>query len=117
MEKELNKKDKDKVSIVKQQEEEVQLELETTIVPHKNHTLWEINKTTLAIKKAEFNLETTIQGSWTWKKGDTIVGALSLIRNQGCEYVSALSKETALKHYMKGSVGSKIDLSKEYLKL
>jgi hypothetical protein len=115
--KELHKKQKDKVSIIQQQQEEQKLEHYTTIIPHENHTLWEINDETLEIKRAEFNLNNTLQGSWTWKKGDPIAGALSLIRKEGCTYVSSLSKKTALEHYKKGSVGTKIDLNKEYLKL
>lgn len=115
--KELNRKSKDKVSIVKQQQEEQQLEYFDTIIPHVNHVLFEINEKTLEIKRAEFDVENTFQGSWTWKKGDPIAGHLSLIRREGCVYISALNKEAALKHYKKGSTGTKFDLNKQYLKL
>lgn len=114
--KELSKKQKDKVVITKQQEVEQTLEFHDTIIPHSNHTLWEISVDTLEIKKAVFNLNTTLQGNWNWKKGDKIQGALSLVRNNNCEYVSALTKETALKHFKKNSSGTKFT-NTNFLKL
>lgn len=110
-------KHKDKVAITTEQEQELVLDFDTRITPHTNHTLWEINLVNGEIKRATFNLNTTIEGRWDWKKGDKIQGALSLVRNDNCEYVSALNKENAFKLLSKGSNGSKFDINKEYLKL
>jgi hypothetical protein len=104
---ELNKKTKDKVSIVKQQQEELQVEHDSTIVPHSNHTLFEINTKTGYVKKAVFNYETTLQGDWQWKPGTKLIGNYSLIKNPDCVYISALTQENAWKHFKNNSTGTK----------
>lgn len=114
--KELKSKEKDKISIVKQQKEELQLEYDSTIIPHFNHTLFEINTKTGLIKKALFNFNTTLQGDWNWKIGTKLVGNYSLIKNANCVYISALTKENAMKHFFKNSTGTKFT-NKEPLNL
>jgi hypothetical protein len=107
--KELDLKRKEKLVVSIEQQQEVQQSLEhlKTIHPHKNHTLWEINTITGCVKKAEFNLDSTYIFNLKWKPGDTIVTKGSLVVTPDCFYVSALSKETAVKKFLSGKDGSK----------
>lgn len=110
------KRKKDKVVFEKQQQQEQQLEYFSTIIPHRGHTLWEINIETLDICKAQFFIDSTLQGDWNWKKGDKLKGHIELLRKPGYEYVSALNKENALKLFNLGKSGSKFS-NCNYLKL
>lgn len=96
----------------KQQEKKTQLQLDSSIFPHGNHKLWEINEHTLEVVPAEFDLKKDYVFNPNWKKGDKLSSEKALIKREGCVYVSALSKETALKKYIKGDNGSKINKDK-----
>lgn len=105
--KELFKKQRDKVVIEAEQEQEYLLELDSVIVPHFNHTLWEIHLENRTISKAVFNKKSTYQFCWNWKPGDKITGSLQLVKKEGCIYISALNPSNAMKHFKKGSNGNK----------
>lgn len=104
---ELKNKEKVPVSAEKQQEIEYSVEHVKTIHPHKNHTLWEINTVTGEVKKAEFNLRQDYIFNPKWKPGDPVVSERALIVNPDCFYVSSLKKETAIKKFLSGKDGSK----------
>jgi len=114
--KELEHKHKLGQVITKETKKKQTLQFWKTIKPHRNHTLWQINKTTLEITKAVFNLNTTYKLNWRWKKGDKPLGYGALITETNCEYVSALDKKNALKKFKEGNDGNKFN-KREYLKL
>lgn len=106
--KELTRKIKDKVTIQKETEKKTTITIQKTIVPHENHTLYEINTLTGGISEAEYNLNKDYKLRWNWKKSDGFVGYKALIVKNNCEYVSALNKKTALIKYRKGLDGGKV---------
>jgi len=103
----LKPKQKDKIQIQAEQQEEYKLEFVKRIIPKENHTLYEINVETNSITEAKFNLNQDYRLNWNWKKGDRIASKKSLIVNEGCVYVSALNKSNALKQYKKEKDGGK----------
>jgi len=103
------KKTKDKVVITKQQEQEHQLVLQGRLFPHPNHKVFEVevvNGETL-VREPEFKLDTTYKFNPHYKKGDPIAKKSEVIIKQGCYYVVAMNKETALNKFKKGLNGSK----------
>jgi hypothetical protein len=103
----IHQKNKDWISISKEVQQENELQLIKKLIPHNNHILWEINRSTLEVKPAAFNLVSNYALNWKWKKGDPIQGKKSLIVNHGCEYVLALSKDNALKKFEQNKDGSR----------
>jgi hypothetical protein len=114
--KELQDRKRDRLAVQVQQEQEHELELDSRIVPHRNHTLYEIDLSTMKVRRAVFDKESTYKLRWGWKKGDPIVGCLQLVRKHGCAYVSALNASNALKQLQKGANGTKFN-SNNYLRL
>lgn len=90
-------KDNIEISVKKQQEK--RYELIKSIVPHLGHTLYEINKETLEIRKAKF---ASITGNYVFGEKNN----KELIIQKGFAYVSALNEKNALKKYLKGRNGS-----------
>jgi len=109
-------KEKTKVEITQQKQQEYKLVYQGTIVPHRNHTLFEINPDTLEIKEAEYKRKDYIFNP-NWKKGDKVNTHGDVIMQPGMAYVSAMNKENALKKFKKGSSGTKLDPTKIYLEL
>lgn len=103
----IQQKNKDKISISKEVQQENELNLLKSLIPHNNHTLWEINRKTLEIKPAAFNLISDYKLNWNWKKGDQLQGKKALIINFDCEYVLALSKVSALKKFAQNIDGAR----------
>lgn len=105
--KELNKKVRDRVEVSTQAQEERELELIKTLIPHNGHTLFEVNRKTLEIKEAEYTYQKTFKLRVSWKSGDKIAGGRSLIVNPDCEYVLALNKKSAIKKFKENRDGSR----------
>lgn len=95
----LKSKDKSEISVQKQQQKEK--ELIGQIFPYENHKIWEIDKETLEVRLAKYEVERT------FIIGQRMVENKSIIITKGCAYISALNKKTALKKFMKGHNGSK----------
>jgi len=94
--KELELKEKIDVSVKKQKQ--VEHQLIGKIIPHENHSMWEINNETHEVKKAQYS-NTTYQAFAKNQK--------EIIVKKGFSYVSALNKKNALKQFLKGKNGSK----------
>ena len=102
--------EKEKIEFLKQQQEELTKVLQYKIVPHENHTLFEINIKEDTIEVAEIAPPNT---EITWAealdrffnkrhKKVNIFNAGTTTRSQvlkkeGCIYISALNKENAIK--------------------
>lgn len=108
MDKLIQLKDKDRITIEQEQEKRNELKHIRRVIPHEGHTLFEINESTGEIEEAEFDIENNyhlIVGSG-WKKKNAKVSR-KLIVKQGCVYVSALNKKNAWKNYQRGKLGGK----------
>jgi hypothetical protein len=100
-----NLTEKEKIEISVKQKKQIEKELIGNIIPHNNHTLWEINNETLSIKKAEFIKQPIVFGEKEPQK--------QVLQRDGYSYVSALNKANALKKFNQGKNGSKeIDVNK-----
>lgn len=101
MEEQLKQKNKIEISVKKQVQ--IEKELIGKIIPHKNHTLFEINNETGEIKEALYIPVPTFV-----KFGEKVEKPKkqALVR-EGFSYVSAMNKKNALKKYSKGSNGGK----------
>jgi hypothetical protein len=93
--------DKDKMEISIQKKQQKEKVLVGKIIPHEGHTIWEINDSTLEIKKVEFEKKTYL--IFDKKKYNPEV-----ITRNGYSYISALNKKGALKKYKQGKNGSKV---------
>lgn len=97
-----------KTAIEIQKEIEKQLKLDGQIIPHNNHSLFEIEQVgdEIHIRKAEYEMAEAkmVDGALT-------VGNKKVIKKPGCVYISALNKKSALKKYYKGENGTRYDLS------
>lgn len=101
---------KDKIEIPKQQQAEIQKVLDSRIIPHGNHILFEFNIKKRTIKLAEFKApKTTIH--WfealenyykrKFSKVDVFnsnpITKSEVIKKEDCIYISALNKKNAIK--------------------
>ena len=93
---------KDKTEITANKSQEKKYELIGHIVPHLGHTLYEINKETLEVRKARFS---SITGNYVFGEKNN----KELITQKGFVYVAALNEKNALKKYKKGVNGSIIN--------
>lgn len=100
-------KEKQQLEAIIKQKKQVEHELITSYNPRKGHTLFEINKVTLEIKKAKFIENKTV--SWyiakKIEKGEHVDEVLI---NNNCVYISALNAKVAMKRYSKGKGSSNI---------
>ena len=84
------------LQVRKQQQKE--FKFESSLKPLRGHSVWEINRETLEVKKAEFVV----------KKEVHLFDALhdknrqEIIKRPWCEYISSLNPSSALKRYKKG---------------
>lgn len=82
-------KEPDKIEIVKQQQAEIQKVFDSRIVPHENHTLFEVNTKDKTIVKAVFDEQPTLK----WE--DAVKGLISaekkLTKKENCIYISCLN--------------------------
>lgn len=94
------------VSITLQQEKEIKQKLVGRLVPHKGHTIFEINFVTGECKPAEI-IQNETAALTTSKKLSKPQSIGKVVINKDCVYVSAMNKKNALKHLQKLSNGSK----------
>jgi hypothetical protein len=106
---------KSDIEIQAEQAQEYKLTLESSITPHENHTIFEIDIVTRIIKIAEFE-KTDYIFNPNWYKGMKLKEKGVIIRNHGKEYVSALNKKNALKHFNNGFNGTRFT-GDDYLSL
>lgn len=95
---EIKIKQKEKTELQIQKRQEKTKYLDEQILPHRGHTIWEINNETLEIKKAEFSHF----GVFIFGKENR----REIIKVPNCTYISALNQKTALDKYRKGESGS-----------
>lgn len=94
-----NLTEKERVEISIKQQKQVEKEFIGVIIPHNNHTLWEINNETLEIKEAEYIKKPIVIGEDYDKK--------EVLERKGYSYISSLTKKTAIKKFKNGKNGSK----------
>lgn len=109
-------KEKTVLEVTQKKQEEYRLVYQGTIVPHENHTLYEVDPVTLEVVEAKYTVKDYMFNP-KWKKGDKISSHNEVIITEGKVYVSALNKKSALKKFSKNSNGSKLDPNKTYLNL
>jgi len=101
---------KDKIEITKQKQAEIQKILDYRIIPHENHTVFEVNLKNKTIVKAEYKPPKTLA---TWaeavemylkrkiKKVDIYnsapISKSEIIKKENCIYISALNISNAKK--------------------
>ena len=87
--------EQDKLEIVKQQEIEKQKIFDNKIIPHENHTLFEVDLKTKEICLAIFDEQPAIK----WE--DALKGQISsqkkVTKKDNCIYISALNKKNVIK--------------------
>lgn len=87
---------KDKIENVKQVEVQKQLQLAGRVIPQRGHTLFEYDKVTGTVVKAEFEEVKDVKfgaSKSPWKQ----VTTKKVVRRENCIYVSALNLKNALK--------------------
>lgn len=70
---------------------------EGTLAPKKGHFVWEINKETLSVVKAEYKRNTAV-----FSRTQTLPSE-ELIKKENCVYIPALNADNAIKKYMQNS--------------
>jgi hypothetical protein len=80
---------KDKVENIKQVKQEIQKTLHSRIIPHENHTLFEVNLKDKTIKKAVYDKLNVI--SWEDAYKGYIKGKKELTISEDCIYISCLN--------------------------
>ena len=100
----IDSKSKTELSIQKKQQ--IEREFIGLIIPHNNHTIWEINNETLTIKKADFVKKPIILGESQNNN--------EILERKGHTYISALNKKNAIKKYKLGKSASKEVIDKPY---
>jgi len=105
--KELNKKKETPQEVVYQQtkQQEIEYQYQGSIMPHRNHKVWEINIRTNKIKEAEYIQDKEIIFGTNLEH----LPPRKLLMNADCVYIAALNAKNALKRYKigKGSAGIK----------
>lgn len=95
---ELKLKQQNRTELSVKQKKQKEHELVGQLIPHKGHTIWEINNETLEVEKALFANVTYVIGREN--KNEIYV-------REGFSYIAALSKQKALDKFYKGENGSK----------
>ena len=102
---------------LQEQQQEAKVEFDSVIYPYENHKLFEIDVATNEIRLAEFEIEPVIEFDPYWTKKKTLNKRGKVIKKEGCVYISALNKKTAIKKFSKGNNGSKRSDNDRYLSL
>lgn len=113
--KEIQQKEKDKVVITKQAEQEKQLKLVGRIRPHKGHTIFEVNLSNGEVRKAEFEDSVARYAPKTEGRSlrahverfDTIASnpvSRKVKVNPDCIYVSALNLNNLFRKLKKAGI-------------
>lgn len=119
--KEMEKHDRDserlQIESVQARQENQEFKLIGSLRPLKGHTLWEINRKTLEIKPAKYT--TSVKKKITWHEALKIHNGhqvkTEVIVDKDCEYISALTKESALQRYLSGKGSAKMNDKKKIL--
>jgi hypothetical protein len=105
-------KPEEKIELQIQKQQQVEKVLMGKIIPHNNHTVWEICLKTEKIQKATYvEKEQVINFGQEPEKENTEV-----LYREGFAYVSALNKKNAMKKFRQNKNGSK-EFLKEPLKI
>ena len=87
--------EQDKIENIKQQQAEIQKVFDSKIIPHENHTLFEVDLNTKEIFLAVFDEQPAIK----WE--DALKGQISsqkkVTKKDNCIYISALNKKNVIK--------------------
>ena len=94
--KELKTKNQDKIEVTKQQQAETQLVLDSKIVPHENHILFEFDLKNKTIQLAVFEPEIK-EIHWKDAVNKNFRKNKKVIKKANCLYISALNKENCIK--------------------
>lgn len=86
---------KDKIEITKQQEADTQKILHSKIIPHENHTLFEVDLSIKEIRLAVFDELPSIKWEDALKRKVSAIKKVT--KKDNCIYISALNKKNALK--------------------
>lgn len=86
---------KDKIEITKQQEADTQKILDSKIIPHENHTLFEVDLSIKEIRLAAFDELPSIK--WEDALKLKVSAIKKVTKKDNCIYISALNKKNALK--------------------
>jgi hypothetical protein len=103
---------KPKIEISKEQEKKTEIQFDSNIIPHRGHTLFEIDVLTQKVSRAEFEQEDVLF-SLNFSKESLAINK-RVIKKEGVFYVSALNEKSALKKFKKGINGSKFNPNKNY---
>jgi glutamyl/glutaminyl-tRNA synthetase len=87
--------EQDKIENVKQQQAEIQKVFDSKIVPHENHTLFEVDLNTKEIRLAVFDEQPAIK--WEDALKGNISAMKKVTKKENCVYVSALNKKNVIK--------------------
>jgi hypothetical protein len=85
----------DKIENVKQQQAEIQKVFDSKIIPHENHTLFEIDLNTKDIRLAVFDEQPAIK--WEDALKGNISAMKKVTKKENCIYISALNKRNVIK--------------------
>jgi hypothetical protein len=113
---ELKIKEKDKLEVQQEKQQESKLIHDAVIVPHRGHKIYEININTNEINEANFEKKDYVFNP-KWTRLSASNSESTIIKNSNCFYVSALNKKNAIKKFKELNNGSKLDLTKTYLSL
>lgn len=116
MKNEFELKTREKQEVTQEKQQEYKLVFDSSIIPHENHTVFEIDLNTMKISRAEFEkMDYVFNPKWTKHSRPQKNG--KIIRKPNCVYVSALNEKSAWKKFNKGISGTKVDKNKKYLEL
>jgi hypothetical protein len=93
--------EKQGLEIVENKKQEVELKWIDNLRPLKGHTLWEINKETFSVSKAEF-ITVDTANFLEFERSKVIRSDKKLIMKPNHAYISALTKEKAIERYKSG---------------
>ncbi|MFT5450567.1 MAG: hypothetical protein ACI9N9_000044 [Enterobacterales bacterium] len=112
----LQSKEKAKQEINQEKQQEQRLEFQRSVTPYDGHDLFEIDVSTMRIRKARFEKRDFVYDP-NWKKGKKLSVDSTVITNIGCVYVAALNKENAIEKYNKNKTGDRYNDEIDFLKL
>lgn len=87
--------EQDKIENIKQQQAEIQKVFDSKIIPHENHTLFEVDLKTKEICFAIFDEQPAIK--WEDALNGQISSQKKVTKKDNCIYISALNKKNVIK--------------------
>ena len=101
------------VQEITQQQKIYKLDLDERITPHRGHTLFKVNLETGDVGEVKYSYDFV----WCTKRAKFVPENPTLIKEIGYKYVSALNRDNVIKKLSKSENGSRIDHTKNKLKL